>query len=153
MPICSVKLFYFPQLTLHMISAYMDITSEETVVSVYLCVQSLSHVQLFCDLMDCNPPGSSVLEFSRQAYWRGLLLPYSRGSPQPRGEPASLVPPALVGGFFITVSPGNPKRIDNKSQFKTYFYNQWKYQYFYTFIQRVRKKYIISLRSYTILIL
>ena len=83
-PICNVKLFYFPQLTLRIISAYMDITSEETVVSVYMCVQSLSHVQLFCDLMDCNPPGSSVLEFSRQAYWRGLLLPYSGGLPNPR---------------------------------------------------------------------
>ena len=59
-PICNVKLFYFPQLTLRIISAYMDITSEETVVSVYMCIQSLSHVQLFCDLMDCNPPGSSV---------------------------------------------------------------------------------------------
>ena len=84
MPICNVKLFYFPQLTLHIISAYMNITSEETVVSVYMCVQSLGHVQLFCDLMDCNPPGSSVLEFSRQAYWTGLPLPYFRGSPQPR---------------------------------------------------------------------
>ena len=25
-----------------------------------LCVQLLSHVQLFCDPMDCSPPGSSV---------------------------------------------------------------------------------------------
>ena len=116
----------------------MNITSEETVVSVYMCVQSLGHVQLFCDLMDCNPPGSSVLEFSRQAYWTGLPLPTSGGLPNPGTEPASLVPPALVGGFFITVSPGNPKRIENKSQFKTYLYNQWKYQYFHTFIQHVR---------------
>ena len=69
---------------MHIISAYMTITCEETVVSVYVCVQWLSHVQVFCDLMDCDPPGSSVLEFSRQAYWRGLPFPYSRGSPQPR---------------------------------------------------------------------
>ena len=58
--------------------------------------------------------------------------------PNPGTEPPSLVPPALVGGFFITVSPGNPKRIDDKSQFKTYFYNQWKNQYFHTFVQHVR---------------
>ena len=24
-----------------------------------------------CDLMDCGPPGSSVMEFSRQEYWSG----------------------------------------------------------------------------------
>ena len=30
--------------------------------------------------MDYSPPGSSVHEFSRQVYWSGLAIPFSRGS-------------------------------------------------------------------------
>ena len=26
---------------------------------------------ILCDLMDCGPPGSFVMEFSRQEYWSG----------------------------------------------------------------------------------
>ena len=26
---------------------------------------------ILCNLMDCSPPGSSVMEFSRQEYWSG----------------------------------------------------------------------------------
>ena len=39
-------------------------------VVVYL----LSHVQLFCNPMNCSSPGSSVQGFPRQEYWRGLPL-------------------------------------------------------------------------------
>ena len=28
-----------------------------------------------CDPMDCSPPGSSAMEFSRQKYWSGLTFP------------------------------------------------------------------------------
>ena len=39
-------------------------------------VKSLSHAQLFCNLMDCSPPGSSLsMGFSRQEYWNGLPFP------------------------------------------------------------------------------
>ena len=37
------------------------------------------------------------MEFSRQAYWTGLPLPYPENLPDPGIEPAS---PASVGGFF-----------------------------------------------------
>ena len=37
----------------------------------FVCVwSSLSLVQLY-DLMDCNPPGSSVQGIPRQEYWSG----------------------------------------------------------------------------------
>ena len=36
-----------------------------------MCIVLLSHIQLFCDPMDCSPPGSFVHEISRQEYWRG----------------------------------------------------------------------------------
>ena len=38
-------------------------------------MQSLSHAWLFCDPMDCRPPGPSVQEFSRQEYWSGMPFP------------------------------------------------------------------------------
>ena len=43
----------------------------------YVCVyvQSLSHVPLFCDPMDCGPPDSLSLGFLRQIYWIGFPLP------------------------------------------------------------------------------
>ena len=46
-----------------------------------LCTYSAAFVVLFncsvvslCDLVDCNLPGSSVLGFLRQEYWRELHL-------------------------------------------------------------------------------
>ena len=46
------------------------------------------------------------LEFSRQEYWNGLPFPTPGDLPNPGIKPASLVSPALVGGFFTTVPPG-----------------------------------------------
>ena len=43
------------------------------------------------------------MEFSRQEYWSGLLVPPLRDLPEPGVEPAS---PALAGRFFITALPG-----------------------------------------------
>ena len=40
--------------------------------------------------------------FSRQEYWSGLPCPLPRDLPYPGMEPASLMPPALAGGFFTT---------------------------------------------------
>ena len=37
--------------------------------------------------------------FSRQEYWSGLPMPFSRGSSRPRDKPVSLTSPALVGKF------------------------------------------------------
>ena len=40
--------------------------------------------------------------FPRQEYWSGLPLPPPRDLTDPGVEPASLVSPALAGGFFTT---------------------------------------------------
>ena len=40
--------------------------------------------------------------FSRQEYWRGFPCPPPGDLPDPRIEPASLMSPALAGGFFTT---------------------------------------------------
>ena len=41
--------------------------------------QSLSCVQVFCSLMDCNPPGSSVHGTSQAKILEGVAMPSSRG--------------------------------------------------------------------------
>ena len=48
--------------------------------------------------------------FSRQEYWSGLPFPTPGDLPDPGIEPASLVSPALAGGFFTTAPPGKLKR-------------------------------------------
>ena len=40
------------------------------------------------------------MEFSRQEYWSELPCPPPGDLPDPGMEPASLMPPALAGGFF-----------------------------------------------------
>ena len=47
------------------------------------------------------------LEFSRQEDWSGLPFPSPGELPDPGMEPPSLVSPALAGGYFTTVPPGN----------------------------------------------
>ena len=42
------------------------------------------------------------MEFSRQEYWSGLLLPTREALPDPGIEPVSLACPVLAGGFFTT---------------------------------------------------
>ena len=55
----------------------------------------------------CQAPLS--MEFSRQEYWNGLLLPSPRDLPDLGIEAMSLASPALAGGFFTTVPPRKPK--------------------------------------------
>ena len=65
----------------------------------FVVVQSLSHVQLFFNPMDCNPPGSSV--HARQEYLSGLPFISPGNLPNPGIEPASPV----LAGRFITIEP------------------------------------------------
>ena len=68
----------------------------------------LSHVWIFCNPMDCGPPGSSVhgVSQARILEWVSFLPP--RDLPDPGIEAASLASPALAGGFFTTTPPGKP---------------------------------------------
>ena len=60
-----------------------------------------SRIQL-CYPMDCNLPGSSVHEFSRQEYWSGLPFPLPGGLPDPGIKSMSLMSPSLAGRFFTS---------------------------------------------------
>ena len=65
-----------------------------------LCLHamSLQSCLTLCDPMDCSPPGTSSMEFSRQEYWNGLPCPPPGDLPNPGIEPMSLMSPALTGG-------------------------------------------------------
>ena len=67
------------------------------------CVLSCySHVQLFATLWTVACQARLSMEFSRQEYWSGLPFPSPGDLPDPGMEPASLMSPALTGGFFTT---------------------------------------------------
>ena len=64
-------------------------------------VYSLSHVQLFCDPMDCNPPGSSVHEISQARILEWVAISSSKGS-SPRDQTRVSCGSCIAGGFFTT---------------------------------------------------
>ena len=64
---------------------------------IYSGAQSLSLVCLFCDPMDCSPPGSSVHGISQGRVLEKIAIPFSRGYSEPGVRPG---PPALVDGFY-----------------------------------------------------
>ena len=49
-----------------------------------VCAQSLSRVRLFCDPMDCSPPGPSVHGISLARIWAWVAISSSRRFSQPR---------------------------------------------------------------------
>ena len=85
----------------------------------------LSHfscVQLFVTLWTVTYQASLSMGFSRQEYCSGLPSPPPGDFPDPGIEPMFLMSPALAGGFFPLVLPGNPPSImkdDNPKIFQT----------------------------------
>ena len=55
-------------------------------VCVYVCTQSLSHVWLFCNPMNCSLPAPLSMEFSRQEKLEQVVISSSRGSYQPKAR-------------------------------------------------------------------
>ena len=65
----------------------------------------LSHfnrVRLFVTLRMVARQAPLSVGFSRQEYWSGLPCPPPGDLPSPGMGPASLLSPALAGGFFTT---------------------------------------------------
>ena len=54
-----------------------------------LLLFSLNHVRLFCDPIDCSPPGSSVRGISQARILEWVAISFSRGSSRPRGSNSS----------------------------------------------------------------
>ena len=70
-----------------------------------MVIQSLSHVQVFCDPGDCSPPGSVVHEVSQGRILEWVAISFSKLTPNPGIKPESS---ALAGAFFTTAPPGKP---------------------------------------------
>ena len=70
-----------------------------------VCTQRLSWVQLFCNPMGCDLPGSSVHGVLQARILQLVTISFSRGSPNPGIEPTF---PARAGGFFTTEPLGSP---------------------------------------------
>ena len=66
--------------------------------------KSLQSVQFFVTLWSVAHRAPLSVGFSRAEYWNGLLCLSPGNLPDPGVEPASLMPPALIGGFFITTA-------------------------------------------------
>ena len=62
----------------------------------------LSHVRLFVTLWTIAHQAPLSMGFSRQEYWSGFPCPPPGDLSDPGTEPASLLSPALAGGFFTT---------------------------------------------------
>ena len=67
--------------------------------------KSLQSCPTLCDATDVAHHTPLSMGFSRQEYWGGLPFPPPRDLPDLGIEPASLMSPALAGGFFITRDP------------------------------------------------
>ena len=85
------------------------------VAYVAIVVQSLSHIWLFCDDIDCSLPVSSVHGISQARILEWVAISFSRGFSQPRDRTLSLVSPALQ----VDSLPFEPPR---KSAFPTQEY-------------------------------
>ena len=69
-----------------------------------------SHVWLFATLWTAACQAPLSMGFSQQGYWSGLPCPSAGDRLHPGIEPASLMSPAVAGGFFFLplAPPGKP---------------------------------------------
>ena len=84
---------------------------DETVrITLCVCVLVAQSCPTLWDPMDCTAYQAPLsMKFSRQEYWCGLPFPSPGDLPDPGIKPASLVSPALAGGFFTTAPLGRPR--------------------------------------------
>ena len=68
----------------------------------------LSHVQLFCNMMDCSPPGSSVHEIFQARILEWVAISSARGSSWPRDPAGSPVSPVLQVDSLPAKPRGKP---------------------------------------------
>ena len=72
--------------TWHDFSWFIHVAQVSILFFVYLAAESCPTL---CDPMDCRPPGSLSMGFSRQEYWSGLPLSPPGDLPDPGIEPRS----------------------------------------------------------------
>ena len=109
----SVSIFKFRRIRVHFIPELCGLKARDLssvfFVSFPVCVhtQSLQLCSTLCNPMDCNLPGSSVHEISRQEYWSGLPCPPPGYLPDPGIKLGS---PALQADSLPLSHQGSPNR-------------------------------------------
>ena len=73
-----------------------------------MCAQTLSRVRLFATPWTIARQASLSVGFFWQEYWHGVPLPPSGYLLDPGIKLASLMSPALAGGFFTTSTTWKP---------------------------------------------
>ena len=86
-------------------------------IELFACMhaKSLESCQTLCSPMHCSPSASSVHGILQARILEGVAMLSLRGSSQPRDWTASLMSPALAGGFFTT-STTREARKQNKTK-------------------------------------
>ena len=74
--------------------------------------ESLSHVQLFCDPIDCSLTDSSINGIFQARILEWVAISFSRGSCWTRDQTHA---PSLAGRFVITEPPGKPNILGTTS--------------------------------------
>ena len=64
---------------------------------------------ILCNPMDCSPPGSSVHGILQARILEWIVIPFSRGSSQPKDQTWVF---CTAGGFFTTELSGKPCALD-----------------------------------------
>ena len=72
-----------------------------------------------CDPIDYSLPGSSVLGFSRQEYWSGLLFPPPGDLPDPGIEPTPPIALALQAYSLLMSHQGSPLTRGRIAEFRS----------------------------------
>ena len=74
----------------------------------HVCVQSLQLCPTLCNLVDCNPPGSSVHRILQARIMEWVAIPSAGGSYQPRAWTCVSYGSCTADGFFTAEPPGKP---------------------------------------------
>ena len=88
---------YYIYIHVYIVGMYILYITRKCLYNMYICkcvhacsdAQLLSPVQLFCDLMDCSPPGSSVHGVIPARILQWVAISFSRGSSRP-GDPTCI---------------------------------------------------------------
>ena len=84
--------------------------------------------------MDCSPPGSLSMRFSRKEYWNGLPFPSPGDFPTQGSNPSLFMSPVLAGGSLPLAPSGKPNSTDVFKSAELFTLNGWTILYMEGFL-------------------
>ena len=80
--------------------APLQLLSTNQMIGIMEVIHQLSYVWLFCDPMDCSPPGSSLHGISQSRILECIAMPSSRGSSWPTSQTCISCISCISGRLF-----------------------------------------------------